>query len=219
MSQDSPPSTFEIPTNLAEEYAIPLAKLIEQNPSYDFVATGSLVFHQGRQLLIQRAASDSHPGRWENPGGGCDREDETILHAVARELWEETGLHVTRFVRQVGGVVKFNSRSGKSIVKFSFEVEVSETGALGGEGSSASSAAGAGADRQAGGESEIDLLQNLDKIPIRLDPKEHQAYIWATEEQVLNGIIGDGNANTLGFISEQQHHTTVEGFRLHLGKT
>ena len=200
MSQDSPPSTFEIPTNLAEEYAIPLAKLIEQNPSYDFVATGSLVFHQGRQLLIQRAASDSHPGRWENPGGGCDPEDETILHAVARELWEETGLHVTRFVRQVGGVVKFNSRSGKSIVKFSFEVEVSQTGAL------------------PGGESEIDLQQNLDKIPIRLDPKEHQAYLWATEEQVLNGIIGDGNANTLGFISEQQHHTTVEGFRLHLGK-
>ncbi len=37
----------------------------------------------------------------EIPGGKMDDTDETILHAAARELKEETGLTATRAVRQV----------------------------------------------------------------------------------------------------------------------
>jgi 8-oxo-dGTP pyrophosphatase MutT (NUDIX family) len=32
------------------------------------------------------------PGRQEIPGGGVDDDDESILHAVERELWEEAAL-------------------------------------------------------------------------------------------------------------------------------
>lgn len=42
------------------------------------------------------------PGCWEIPGGGCDDDDESILHAVARELWEEVGLTTTRIGPLVG---------------------------------------------------------------------------------------------------------------------
>ena len=40
--------------------------------------------------------------RWEVPGGAVDLEDETILHGVAREAWEESGLKVTAIGPQVG---------------------------------------------------------------------------------------------------------------------
>lgn len=58
---------------------------------YKYIATSSLVFDSSnymspRILLIQRSENDSSPGRWEIPGGGCDDDDVSILHAVAREL-------------------------------------------------------------------------------------------------------------------------------------
>lgn len=39
-----------------------------------------------------RLASDEDPNKWEPPGGACDDDDESILHAATRELWEEAGL-------------------------------------------------------------------------------------------------------------------------------
>ena len=36
------------------------------------------------------------PLLWEVPGGACDFEDESLLHAVARELCEESGLRARR---------------------------------------------------------------------------------------------------------------------------
>jgi 8-oxo-dGTP pyrophosphatase MutT (NUDIX family) len=95
---------------------------------YNYIATGALVFDTTnpsvpRLLLLQRSASDSMPNRWEIPGGGCDDEDESILHAVARELWEEAGLKAARISAPVGNPHYFCSRSGKRICKFSFVVQ------------------------------------------------------------------------------------------------
>lgn len=64
----------------------------------------------------------------EIPGGKVDNTDETLLHAVAREVKEETGLDVTRVVRKVGefGWGEFNKRRGRHVVwrRLIFEVEV-----------------------------------------------------------------------------------------------
>ncbi|XXG98192.1 hypothetical protein Hte_004513 [Hypoxylon texense] len=95
---------------------------------YGYVATGAIVFDTSdlsapRILLVQRAANDSMPNRWEVPGGGCDDEDRSILYAVARELREETGLETKRILRLVGDPDVFSSRSGKKICKFNFLVE------------------------------------------------------------------------------------------------
>lgn len=96
--------------------------------NYKFLATGALVFDDSnssapRILLIQRCASDSMPGRWEIPGGGVDDDDENILHAVARELWEEAALTAVSIGPLVGSPHFFESRSGKQICKFNFLVE------------------------------------------------------------------------------------------------
>lgn len=95
---------------------------------YGYLATGALVFDATntaapRLLLIQRAAGDSMPNQWEVPGGGCDDEDESILHAVARELWEEAGLTAAQISAPVGEPHFFSSRSGKKICKFNFVVQ------------------------------------------------------------------------------------------------
>lgn len=64
---------------------------------FDYIATGALVLDtttvsRPRILLLQRAASDEDPNKWEPPGGACDDDDQSILHAVTRELWEEADL-------------------------------------------------------------------------------------------------------------------------------
>lgn len=92
----------------------------------NFIATGALVFDAStpeRILLIQRAAHDSMSSRWEIPGGGCDNEDASILHGVARELLEEAGLTAVSIGPPVGGGQSFLSRSGKLVGKFSFLVD------------------------------------------------------------------------------------------------
>lgn len=98
------------------------------NAEYTHIATGALVFDTidpmtPRILLLQRSAEDSMPNRWEIPGGGCDDEDKSILHAVARELWEEAGLKASHIGAPVGDPYLFSSRSGKQICKFNFVVQ------------------------------------------------------------------------------------------------
>ncbi|KAM3413962.1 hypothetical protein BST61_g10630 [Cercospora zeina] len=96
---------------------------------YSHLATGSMVFDHSepsapRILLVQRSETDSMPGRWEIPGGACDDDDESILHAAVRELREETGLQAARIGPQVGPGNFFTSRSGKQICRFTFIVAV-----------------------------------------------------------------------------------------------
>ncbi|KAF2213481.1 hypothetical protein CERZMDRAFT_90461 [Cercospora zeae-maydis SCOH1-5] len=142
-------STFAVPpqTYLA----------MRPDPRYSYIATGSFVFDNPeasapRILLLQRSETDSMPGRWEIPGGACDGGDASILHAAARELWEETGLKAVRIGPQVGEGEFFTSQSGKNICKFTFIVEVE----LGDKGRPA----------------------------VKLDPEEHQQYVWATQREV-----------------------------------
>ena len=53
----------------------------------------------GRLLLTRRAKEKSYAGFWENSGGAA-RAGETSRGAIARELWEETGIRAAedRFV-------------------------------------------------------------------------------------------------------------------------
>lgn len=152
------------------------------NEGYMHLATGALVFSPSsltsqtpaRILLLQRASTDTSPNLWEPPGGACDDDDLSILHGVARELFEESGLVATSIEKVVSGVHRFESRSGKKVGKFCFMVEV-----------------GVG--------------------EVKLDPKEHQDFVWASEEEVIKGETGRVK---LVFTSDRMRETVLEGFRL-----
>lgn len=97
---------------------------------YDAIAGAALVFdNQDRLLVLQRAAHDSMPNCWETPGGACDLEDGSLLHGVAREVWEESGLTVRALGQRVGSSDGhlFFTRSGLKVCKYSFEAEVEST--------------------------------------------------------------------------------------------
>ncbi|PMD19202.1 hypothetical protein NA56DRAFT_750674 [Hyaloscypha hepaticicola] len=116
-------------------FAISVEEYLTQHPEYDGLAGGAMVFDsEDRLLIVQRAAHDSMPNLWEVPGGACDSTDESILHGVARELFEETGLRVRELRHLVGpgdGHVVFKTgRKGLIICKFTFEVDVESTGVV-----------------------------------------------------------------------------------------
>jgi 8-oxo-dGTP pyrophosphatase MutT (NUDIX family) len=151
-------------------YNVPLSGYLPSNPQaagipFDGFATGSLVIdpETSKILLVQRAAHDSMPLKWETPGGAVDAEDESILHAAARELLEETGLVATRIVELVGGMQEFVTRKGLKVGKMYFLVEVD-------------------VNHERHGNNEI---------KVRMDPNEHVQHVWASEEEARAKKVGD----------------------------
>jgi 8-oxo-dGTP pyrophosphatase MutT (NUDIX family) len=197
---------FEYTKYLVDDYDIPyeshIANQPEANFRYKYVANGAFVIEPHpippssatdstvttsiqKILLIQRAAHDSMPGQWEIPGGACDPEDPSVLYSVARELWEEAGLKATRIGPLVGGTDHiFLTRSGNLVCKFSFVVDV---------------------------EKKLSHDGSVEPLQVKLDPNEHQAYVWATEHEVQAGRVG---AVELRFTNQQTRDGVLEAFRV-----
>ncbi|KAI3324075.1 NUDIX hydrolase domain-like protein [Xylariaceae sp. AK1471] len=119
------------------EFAVSKKSYLEARPGIPFscIATGTLVLdtrvaHNPRILLLQRAASeDDDPNKWEPPGGACEDKDESILHAAARELWEEAGLQVAHISGPVGNPHFFSLDDGRKVCRYYFSVDVETDGA------------------------------------------------------------------------------------------
>lgn len=92
-------------------------------------------------------------------------------------MFEETGLHLTGLVCEIGLGVDFETPGGARWKKLSFEIEVME---MGGDGN--------------------------DGLSVRLDPEEHQAFKWVTEEEVRDG--------ELKFVTEEQRVVMLQAFVL-----
>lgn len=174
VSQAPTATLFALDPTIAE-YNVPLNAYLKAFPKLDGAAVGAIVFNEaGRMLLVQRAAHDSMPLRWEIPGGAIDAEDSTMLHAVARELWEEAGLRA-HFVGELVGCYKFVTRRlGHWICKFSFMVDVED-------------------------------------YDVKLDPNEHQAYVWATEDEARAKRCGD---LMLEYTTKDQEDTILKAFSI-----
>ncbi|KAI2636276.1 NUDIX hydrolase domain-like protein [Hypomontagnella submonticulosa] len=173
-SAPSAPTAFTSSSSLAN-FQLPLRAYLEAHPEFWGIAVGAFVFNpEGRMLLVQRAAHDSMPLKWEIPGGACDYEDESLLHAVARELWEESGLRAKSIVTIVGEGVPFALRNGRRMCKYSFLTEV--------EG-----------------------------YDVKLDPNEHQAFLWVTEKEARAGKCGDVKFK---YTFKEQEASVYEAFEL-----
>lgn len=131
--------------------------------TWDSLATGALVFDaQDRILLLQRAPNDSMPNRWEIPGGACDDEDPTVLYGCARELWEEAGLELRHISRVVPD--GFGGKPGAVFTNRTGRRFFCKFSFI------------------------VDVAEYSE---VKLDPNEHQDFVWATEEEVQREAIGD----------------------------
>ncbi len=138
------------------------------------------------------------PNLWEIPGGSSEPSDPTILHSVAREVFEETGLTVCNFKGLVGEGVEFStgrSNKVKKWLKLAFEVEVME---IPSPRHQSQRVAGSGAELR------------LEEIAIMLDPEEHQRYAWVTEEEVRGTGPGAYQITT-----KAQREMMLQAFALH----
>ncbi|TQS32952.1 hypothetical protein Golomagni_06720 [Golovinomyces magnicellulatus] len=162
--------------------------LTDNEKTWNGVATSAFVFDENRMLLVQRAPDDSMPNLWEPPGGAVDPEDVSILAGCAREVFEEAGLKVKR--------VKANVTLGLEKPELR---DVFTNGA----GNRLFVRFG--------------FLVDVDEAEVKLDPIEHQAYVWATEEDVKRGRISIGDSGDDLFIPITTLNTkkfVMEAFRL-----
>ncbi|CEJ61901.1 hypothetical protein PMG11_10417 [Penicillium brasilianum] len=129
-------------------------------------------------LLGQRAEEDSSPGLHEAFGGKCDPR-ESIPEALIREVFEETGQDIL-FIHALVGVDAFlTPRSKRWIAQLHFLIEVARNSeSLGSRG-----------------------------FHIRLDPVEHQSYIWAP------GKLDALNSLQLTEATRNHLQLAVEAFR------
>ncbi|OTB02230.1 hypothetical protein M426DRAFT_322810 [Hypoxylon sp. CI-4A] len=177
-SAPSAPTNFICSPSLAA-FQLSQRAYLDAHPEFTEIVVGAFVFNpDGKLLLVQRAAHDSLPLLWEVPGGSCDWEDESLLHAAARELWEESGLHAKSIVTLVGEGSRFFVREDLRMCKYSFLTEV--------EG-----------------------------YDVKLDPNEHQAYVWVTEDEARRGKTSSGVEFT--YTSKEQQLEVYEAFRLKKG--
>ncbi|KAK2603102.1 hypothetical protein N8I77_009584 [Diaporthe amygdali] len=184
----SPIFDFNFDPSVAE-FAVSKQSYLAAHPGapFGYVATSTLVLDttasKPRVLLLQRAASDEDPNKWEPPGGACDDEDQSILHAAARELWEEAGLQASRIEGPAGDPYFFTLSDGKKVCQFNFAVQV--------------------------------RVDSWALPAVRLNPEEHQRFVWATEDEVRSN---KAHGMDLDFTTSEVKHTVLQSFSHIRGK-
>lgn len=220
------PIQIHIPPSL-RHLTVPLSTFLAQNRQYTNLAVGAFIFVSSnsttpalRLLIVQRAASErGFPNLWEVPGGSCEASDPTVLHSLARETFEETGLRLMRFNRQIGSGVDFVTGYGareRRWRKLSFEIEVAEIqgGDMGCGKLEEHDKVWVNGDKGEG-EDGVDGPHGVDgaekdgavhESSVTLNPEEHQAYAWVTENEIEQGIYS--------FVTIEQKDVMLEAFRL-----
>lgn len=146
-----------------------------QRPAFDCITDKGLASNApknspippARLLLLECASPDiTSPDLWEVPWGNSLAADPTILHSVKRVMLEKTGLHLERFLKQIGSGEK--SVSGERVtIQLSFEMEIEEMAR--------------------GGFATFSVA--LDDISVKVNENEHRDFIWVTVEDIKDDVF------------------------------
>ncbi|KAK4183183.1 NUDIX hydrolase domain-like protein [Podospora australis] len=162
-----------------EQYAVPVKTYLERHPVLAGLVVSAILIYKSNDskhkvLLIQRAATDGFPRKWECPGGGVEDSDLTIIDAVIREIQEETGIGITRqsILEPVGNTPDewVEKRTGLLWRKVTFLVTVEGSGSLEG---------------------------------VKLNPEEHQDFHWASEKELASESREDGSVIEFAYESQK----------------
>lgn len=109
--------------------------------SYDKIVVGAATLQSSetpRILLLKRAAHEPYfPNVFELPSGKVDPGDPSLEHALVREVYEETGLHVTEILTELKPMIYTTEKTivndtareilvTKSAIQLNYVVSVSD---------------------------------------------------------------------------------------------
>ncbi|KAK7977286.1 hypothetical protein PG988_004776 [Apiospora saccharicola] len=173
-----------------------------QSPLHPLQPTYSGEQQPRRILLVQRSRHDYGGLCWEIPGGSCDPQDTSILDAAARELVEEAGLRVRRFVAVVDQQRHEWVDRGEVWRKLTFIVEAEA------EADGVDEFSGEERDER---DEEVKESNGRWSTPLRvqLDPEEHEDFVWASREDLLAGGIDE---RTFTWIQDEQRQVILRAF-------
>ncbi|KAK7947999.1 uncharacterized protein PG986_008885 [Apiospora aurea] len=189
-----------IPEHL-RPYLVTPAAYLEQHKSegVTHLVVGAKRDQQSKKiLLVQRSRHDYGGLCWEIPGGSCDPHDVSILDAAARELAEEAGLRVRRFVAVVDRQRHEWLDRGEIWRKLTFIVEAESEHEANDEYGEIS-----------GGERDEETNEQRSQLQIRLDPEEHEDFVWASREDLVAGGIGQ---RTFTWMQDEQRQVIMRAF-------
>ncbi|TKW50194.1 hypothetical protein CTA1_6566 [Colletotrichum tanaceti] len=172
-----------------------------------------------RVLLLQRSALEKAlPHRWELPGGAAEPRDGDALAAAARELWEETGLRAARFAALVGAYQWDGAGDSAPATAVPGDQAWCLPGGRG-VGIAESVEADPRAEVVAGRRDawrkytylvEVEVEAEAEVVVV-VDPEEHEAFVWATEDEARAGRCGDV---VLDWTSENQRLDVLKAFEM-----
>jgi len=128
---------------------------------------------------------------WEIPGGSAEMHEPNLIASAARELYEESGLRANAVTAIVGMYTWTDLNDDGSIMlrRNGKESKWRKTSFL----------------------VEVEGGDAAEPPAVTLDPNEHQAYVWATREEVQDDRIGDVKLN---WTSENQKEDVLRSFQI-----
>lgn len=154
---------FERKSENMEEFEIPLHIALKKYDVNRIMVSPAVVSVNDKSERILLLQPKARPNCWDLPRTKVEFDDPTVLHAVAKTLWNTTGLTCDYINCQIGIGAFWDSTKGNRLVTLTFLVDAKELKE---------------------GEKEHGLGSNADNMPIFLNPQNHTDHWWATKSEI-----------------------------------